>query len=178
VDRFAVDNLEAAIFKFNTYSVIAIHNTNAAIDWLVNLDVLPIKGAHGGYYKAVQRLSIIPQKIGGNPFYVTGHSMGGAISILYSMQHIYNPMWLGTYTFASPRVSCPSYVSLINNRMQGKLFNIQNKDDIVSKLPPFYEHLGEITYLEDKTKEWGLIERHMLHYFLACLHLRLSNNYR
>lgn len=156
VARLALGHLEAAVFVFNTHSVLVFQNSDDLLDWHVNLDLLPIKGFHGGYYKATRRLvSLIGDKVGRRPFYVTGHSLGGALATIFSLQHMYNPFWLGTYTFASPRVVLPSYQHLVSKRLDNRLFAFQHTQDLLGYLPPFYLTLGEIHWVDSK----GLLEK-------------------
>jgi hypothetical protein len=179
VVRLAVTNLEAAVFSFNTYSVLVFHHSDDLLDWQVNLDVMPINGFHGGYYKAVRRLSTLVNKvIGRRPFYITGHSLGGALASIYSLQYLYNSLWLGTYTFASPKVTLPSYQALINKRLEDRLYSLQHSEDLVRHLLPFYQHIGQVYMIDGKntslvellSKDYGKIVRnHQLFTFLNIL---------
>lgn len=71
------------------------------------------------------------------PLFVTGHSLGGALATLASVDVAVNrkPASLITYTFGSPRVGDPDFVRCYNNAVPIS-FRVQNEYDVVPHLPP------------------------------------------
>ena len=69
--------------------------------------------------------------------YVTGHSLGSALSVLNTLDiatntNHRNPVF---YSFAGPRVGSPEYVSIYNNAISNS-WRVVDLNDEVPKLPP------------------------------------------
>jgi hypothetical protein len=168
------EHLQAAVFLFNDYSVLAFHHTNDWLDWHTNLDLCAVKDFHGGYYKAVQRfIPLLQPIIGSRPFYLTGHSMGGALATIYSLEFLENDHWLGTYAFGSPRIVTRRHHAAAQNKLEGKVLTIQNQLDVISRLPLNYKQLGEALYI---TPELTISKQNRLSW-LAIIGAGLSKVY-
>jgi triacylglycerol lipase len=81
-----------------------------------------------------------------NDFYITGHSLGGALSIIAAFDFArYHPIH---YSFASPRVGNVDFAKRFNELLPQSL-RIYNVDDIVPELPPpvifgnIYQHVNK-----------------------------------
>lgn len=79
--------------------------------------------------------------------YVTGHSLGAAMAMLYASQTT-NPV-TALYTYGQPRVGNEEFCKFAEGKLQGKYYRIVNKPDIVTDVPPPfvpdfpYRHIGE-----------------------------------
>lgn len=109
--------------------------------------------AHAGFIAALQkvekaisasleiRLKVSPDKT----VWVTGHSMGGALATLYSIQNADSVDAL--YLMGSPRATGQK----LAKHWQGTLpiFRIVNNNDLVARVPgqPFYQHVGPTYFL-------------------------------
>lgn len=68
-----------------------------------------------------------------NEFYITGHSLGGALSTIAAFDFAkHNPIH---YSFASPRVGNSDF-AITFNRLVPQALRVYNIDDIVPELPP------------------------------------------
>jgi len=72
-------------------------------------------------------------------FIITGHSRGGAVANLLAVEMNFNSLYFDrnniyTYTFASPRTV--TIFSAASNPIHGNIFNIVNRRDVVTSLPP------------------------------------------
>jgi len=77
--------------------------------------------------------------------WITGHSLGGALSLLAAdrLDAIYKVS--GVYTFGAPRIGDKRFAS----RFAPRTFRIVNNNDVVPHLPPFpYADLGELHYID------------------------------
>lgn len=147
-------------------------------DLLADLNAIP-RGAmthglvHSGFRGEVdklwEQLVDFQKKHEGKTFYITGHSLGGAMAtVATSRFEEFTPVE-HLYTFGSPRVGTRSFVKNIKT----KHTRVVNNNDIVTTVPLFimgYKHHGELTYInfygnirkltlwqaiKDKLRGWG-----------------------
>jgi hypothetical protein len=116
--------------------------------------------------RALQEASKCPPD---SQFFVTGHSLGGALSTLATLHiathtNFKKPI---LYTFASPRVGDPKFADHFANL---ECFRVANSENIVTTVPPATGQLiGEEMLMEmnDKQKNTaksiGLIASHFTH---------------
>lgn len=147
--KVVLRNFDVIVFVFNTYSMLVFSSSNDIGDWHTNVRFLPTNGFHGGYYEAIQELLPLLQKtVDNRPFYLTGHSMGGGLASIYSVQQISNSNWLGTYIFGSPKVLAPSYKCLVDSKVAAKVHAFRHEQDIVSYMPMLYKHIGSPWFID------------------------------
>jgi predicted lipase len=83
---------------------------------------------------------------------VCGHSLGGALATLLAASLAGRDV--SSYTFASPRVGDHLFSGRYDELLAGKTFRVENRFDLVPKLPPPfplpYEHVGERCELKGK----------------------------
>ena len=78
--------------------------------------------------------------------WITGHSLGGALSVLAAarlkMQGI-NP---SIYTFGQPRMGLADFRDRFNSELPDRLWRVINQSDIVARIPPglIYRHCGNV----------------------------------
>lgn len=86
--------------------------------------------------KVMEALGAIPPEV---PLYVAGHSLGGALATLLALDVAVNlpPRKPAVYTFASPRVGSPLFVTAFNREIDSSL-RVVNVHDLVPRLPPVF----------------------------------------
>ncbi|GLI64549.1 hypothetical protein VaNZ11_007868 [Volvox africanus] len=125
------------------------------------------------------------QKLGrGAHFYVTGHSLGGALTNLFSAAVLLPPVDKAQdpqraavrdalargaiYTWGQPRVGGPLYTELLNNAtggggdgMRPSYFRVVNTNDIITRIPPAidsgFQHSGTLVLIEKDYMNPGLV---------------------
>ncbi|MEB3355763.1 MAG: lipase family protein [Synechococcales bacterium] len=160
------------------HSLVLFRGTQRRIEWLNNItafqedypnadapnadapnaDAVERYGqVHAGFYAKYQELiDPLPLEVMGQldptkPCYVSGHSLGGAIATLATMDAALNlpdlKPQLQLYTYASPRVGSPAFVDAFHQRLPNS-YRIVNLADVVPLVPPtqlqgIYAHVGQ-----------------------------------
>jgi hypothetical protein len=85
------------------------------------------------------------------PFWITGHSLGGALAAVAGIQLAYESRpFYGIYTFGQPRVCDRDLMRHFNAEHQKIFFRFQNDNDIVTRIPAAiagYSHVGTYIYI-------------------------------
>ena len=123
-------------------------------DVLADLNAFPDKGIMGGYVhngfqneveKLWLELKAHYEKNGAKKlFFITGHSLGGAMSTIAASRFSDNVDCL--YTFGSPRVGTRGFIKTI----KCSHYRHVNNNDIVTSVPPalmLYRHHGTLRYI-------------------------------
>ncbi len=146
--------------------IVGFTGSESANDWLSNFqasyDPGPMRGckAHEGFqdalYPIVMQLTDAVQELRDNKqrVWLTGHSLGGALCLLYAGMRLENKLDLhGVYTFGSPRPANESFADKLKTTFTGPIHRVVNVGDIVPHVPPepFFSHPGNRRVLE-KTK--------------------------
>jgi hypothetical protein len=97
---------------------------------------------------------------------ICGHSLGGALAtLLTSTLTSYD---VTSYTFASPRAGDHLFAGRYNDLLRQKTFRVENRFDLVPKLPPIlplpYEHVAEKHELKGKFSFNPAQEHHLTTY--------------
>jgi len=124
-------------------------------DLLADLNAIP-RGAmthglvHSGFRGEVdklwEQLVDFQKKHEGKTFYITGHSLGGAMATVATSRFEEFTAVEHLYTFGSPRVGTRSFV----RNIQTKHTRVKNNNDIVTTVPLFimgYKHHGDLLYI-------------------------------
>lgn len=101
---------------------------------------------------------------------ISGHSLGGALASLLALDVSVNTDFTpAVYTYASPRIGDPQFVSLYNHAVPNTV-RIANRVDLVPKLPlpPLYEH---VLGLYDPTSVTLVPPKVLIKPEIACLHV-------
>ncbi len=123
----------------------------------------PVGQVHTGFHLALNR--IWPQLLDhfhgmyqGQPVWLTGHSLGGALATLATARLIFDPAdrlrIQGLYTFGSPRVGDESFAERFDEVCKRFSFRFRNHNDVVTRVPlPAvsglqYRHVGRICYFD------------------------------
>lgn len=107
--------------------------------------------------------------------YVTGHSLGGAMAVLAAARLFQkgfekwkpDDLIRGVYTFGQPMVGDASFVQLVKNSFEDRLYRHVYRDDVVPHLPPEpavpvpfvptirYEHVGDEWRAQNLDEHWS-----------------------
>ncbi|MFC4779581.1 lipase family protein [Paenibacillus sp. GCM10023252] len=130
-------------------AVLAYRGSGSASDWVSDfmadqVSYPPVKDAgltHKGFtdiYMSTRDavLSLVSKLPDNKPLFLTGHSMGGALATLASLDLAVNSSLSSpiVYTFGAPRVGDPRYVRTYNRKIDAH-WRFQNEFDIVPHLP-------------------------------------------
>lgn len=141
-------------------SILAFRGSGSAVDWVSDFIAQqtayrPVKNiglTHKGFtdiYMSArnQIFDILKQLPTDKPLFVTGHSLGGALATLASIDIASNSAFTApiVYTFGAPRVGDPKFVRNYNS-IVGTHWRFQNEFDIVP-------HLPTLVYQSPKTKQ-------------------------
>lgn len=162
--------------------IIAFRGTREREDWKIsNLKVLPIKlrdcgeqsesiRVHQGFHNTLNFIDKTTQTrsldtiithiqknnlFNGRKIVITGHSLGGALAILFAVKlRYYNTEYFNAHiseivTFGNPAVGFKAFQNFYQE-LNDKTFRIVNSSDIVPFTPPFfYRHIGKQIWLRD-----------------------------
>jgi endonuclease G len=135
--------------------VLAFAGTNQLTDWLVNLRFLPVDASwgrtHRGFKDAYDdvseqcRAAAARARDEGKTFWITGHSLGGALAHIAGHDLFRDGDRTGLVTFGQPRtLRIEANDLLLQQRMPLGYHRIVNGRDIVTRVPPNLPHTGEL----------------------------------
>jgi triacylglycerol lipase len=138
--------------------VFAFRGTDQGTDWLVNVDmehkpVASIPGrVHDGFWKdgLGPLLAGLTETLQAGKYpriWITGHSLGGAIAVLFQASLVFQQgrMVTGIYTFGQPRVGDGTFRDQLDDHSTGQYHRYINHNDLVPLVPPHlngYRHGG------------------------------------
>ncbi|OXM13170.1 lipase family protein [Paenibacillus herberti] len=154
--------------------LVAFRGTISTSEWLtdfmadqIDFDLVKNGGStHRGFtslYKSLrpQLLELLGKTPSRKPLFLTGHSLGGAISTLAALDLAVNSVFRSpiVYTYASPRVGNSQFAETYAKAVT-RSFRVANGNDIVTYLPPlvyqeprtkliyYYSHVSELSELD------------------------------
>ncbi|NMP30876.1 lipase family protein [Thalassotalea sp. M1531] len=145
--------------------VVSFRGSHSVKDWLANFQAVREPGplsetlAHEGFqdalFPAIIKLTntIDAFEHQNKKVWLTGHSLGGALSSLYAAMLCENGYEVfGLYSFASPRPGDERFANELNAQIAGPHYRVVNDGDIVPHVPPepFFSHAGQRHLLEDE----------------------------
>lgn len=146
---------------------VAYNNTNSNIH------------VHEGFYKAYLSVResihdlIMNHLQDDDRFFISGHSLGGALALLCSLDIQYNygaDREIFTVTLGQPRTGNQAFKNSTNRRLKN-YYRFVNGDDVVPKVPKLgYAHAGELVPIGEK--HWYKvfsIEDHLMANYLRIL---------
>lgn len=163
------------IFHNNNTLDICFRGTSNINDICYNLNIIPksfIKDefkVHSGFlnkYLVIRDMIINKTKeiMNNNQIehiYLSGHSSGGAIANIASLDYhyLYPNITINTITFGSPRVANKAFIEEYNKKIKNSV-RIVNDNDIIQflPLPIIYHHIHEPLVLHNNNKDVNIIK--------------------
>jgi triacylglycerol lipase len=169
--------LQAVILGGNNFVVLAFRGTrpDQLSDWMTDADINQVSFnslypgpdvgfVHSGFAGLLQDgwddiyAAVDGFQQEGQPLWVTGHSLGGALAVVATAALTFNKREPvnGLYTFGQPRVGDPIFCSQCDSNFGDAMFRFVNNEDIVTRVPPrivpvppaFYGHSGQLRYFD------------------------------
>lgn len=75
---------------------------------------------------------------------LTGHSLGGAIATIAAAEWQGERDVAAVYTFGQPRVGRADFADFIRRHYGENIFRFVNNRDVVTRVPPWNEHVGAL----------------------------------
>jgi hypothetical protein len=139
----------------NEDGVLCFQCSNGIVDWIRNFDfpAVPYKRmeteykVHAGFLEAYQ---LVRDEINALDFHaIVGYSHGAALALLACEDQAFRGRKVPTFVFGCPRVFYKP-PQIVKDRTAHAM-RYTSKGDIVTKVPPFYHHVGQEVLLCGKT---------------------------
>jgi subtilisin family serine protease len=153
-----VDETQAFVASKNDSLILSFRGTDSLTDWLADLTLLPSQQPYGtvhlGFVNAYHSLhdqilnALGDFNAGAKRLWLTGHSLGGALAAIAVTELHDHASIAGCYTFGQPRTGKANFVDAIVQRLPNRFFRFVNNDDLVTRLPPGYKHVGTLLHFD------------------------------
>jgi predicted lipase len=171
--------------KNNTLNI-CFRGTKNMNDFYLNLNIIPqsfikkeIKVHKGFLYKYLTIRDLIINKtkeiISNNnieDIYISGHSSGGAIANIASLDlyYLYPNIRINSITFGSPRMANKAFINEYNKYINNSI-RIVNNNDIIQYLPIpiIYHHIHKPLILLDNVKKINIKYNHGINTYIKNL---------
>ena len=144
------------VLWFEENSSLFIRGSDSICDWIFNILAIPVpyKDVHLGFYIQAQALieACLDRDI--KPTTVVGHSAGGAIAILVG--EFFD---CEAYALACPKICTANSTDLLLWSDE-KCVIINQENDLVSKVPPWFQHPVEPLVLD--TTDFPIFAHHLV----------------
>ncbi len=125
-------------------------------DWLSNLNMSittrPYGAVHRGFlagFQVVQEpLEALLGKYPARPVILTGHSRGGALALIAASEWKDKYKIAAIHTFGQPAVGQASFTEFFEKAYARKYYRFVNNQDIVPRVPPWFEHCGWLLHFD------------------------------
>jgi len=149
--------------------VISVRGSDDLANWIKDIEVTfasmsdvcdGCKAEHGFHSvwheidtQIIQDLSELGCGPGGDPIFITGHSLGAAVATVATLElHSKGFDVRSSYLFESPRVGNKEFAEYFDSKFNGKdVWRITHTADIVPSLPPAgfgYHHTGQEVFFD------------------------------
>lgn len=149
----------AVVCSNDSKVVIAFRGTNDPRDWITNANVASAEvsggSVHKGFYEATMLFyrDVLDQakSYGGRnkEVYVTGHSLGGAMAMLFCYESLSRRELevASLFTFGQPLAARKDVAKRLNQGLGKKYWRFVNGNDLVTRLIPTFYHAGTRIHL-------------------------------
>ncbi len=171
-DTITSGSMSAVVMSNKRCVVLAFRGTdmNSMRDWFVDLRATTDSVKHGrvhkGFYRAWRGLrddvvkALRSHGAGDKTFWVTGHSLGGALAGLYAYTETFDrllfrgPRIARVVTFGQPLFGDEDVSNLMRKEFLGRYFRVVNGLDIVATVPFWLKHFGSLVWFHDDRVEY------------------------
>jgi len=155
-DFFSKDDTECFVAKSPDVVLVSFRGTESVGDWLTDLNALSTDRFYGTVHRGFRTaFSVVDSDLRevlaaapDRPIVLTGHSLGGALATIAAAE------WAGQfpisriYTYGQPAVGKRRFPAHMIAHYSGKMFRFVNDDDIITMVPPTYDHVGRLKQLD------------------------------
>ena len=144
---------QVSVISGGAFHAVAFRGTESLQDWLKDANVVPRPWegpglVHSGFQAALndvwKELNAVLQTLR-TPVFYTGHSLGAAIAVLAAARVDAAHRPLAVYTFGGPRCGDDTFRDA--HPLRRAIYRVVNNRDVVPRVPPGYEHVGELLYI-------------------------------
>lgn len=179
---FHVGSMSGYIATNDQCAVLAFRGTNDFPDFLRDIDILKATTKHGtmhsGFFNSWMELSkrvkflVELTRAQDKVFWVTGHSLGGALAGVYAYfaeldgldkktivnRYAYDPKKSITrvMTFGQPLFADHDLAAAMREHFLGRYTRIVNETDLIARVPKRFEHFGTLLWFRDRYTEYFL----------------------
>lgn len=176
----SVDEVQAMFVETDRYRAVVFRGTDPFCtgggpmhDWIRNLDSRSVKtefgNLHNGFYAgfikirndvydACQEHGVFDAKMPPKPFYLAGHSQGGALAVVAAahMDGMVPERIAGLFTYGQPRCFKAAAARTFHGRFAcspRRYFRYINRTDPVPRMPPAllgFRHAGELRFIDHR----------------------------
>ncbi len=136
-------------------ALMAFRGTSTPGQWLRDVRFIPIESewgrVHAGFKGGIEiveadLLAFEKAAVDAKHFWVTGHSLGGALAVMAAAHLKRRGIGAALYTYGQPRVGLSGFADRFEQELSDKLIRFVNQSDIVPRVPPgiFYRHMGMV----------------------------------
>ena len=138
-------------------------------DWITDLTLTSHDSGPGGYGKVhrgfykgfdVVRSQVVELLIGAKAdrkrLWITGHSLGAALAAIAGAELFEQFPATGFYTYGQPKLGRDLLDRFYREKFPGQYIRFRNNDDIVTRIPPHFKHVGDLFWFDRMGELKGL----------------------
>lgn len=137
--------------------MIVFRGTESVGDWLTDLNIFSVVKAYGivhkGFYNTFSSVKpLLEQKLKQRApvgrILLAGHSLGDALATIAAAEWKGAYPIHGIYTFGQPAVGQGDLFLNFFRDYNDKFFRLVNDNDIITRVPPTYQHIGRLFHFD------------------------------